>query len=207
MHAWDGGYHYHDAEGLGDEVDSEQKYGKRILELFRDFGITGGRSIAVHCIHVDDREKDILKSTNTAVVHNPESNMGNAVGCSPVLDLYARGILLGLGTDGFVSDMLQSYKIANALHKHHNQHPSVAWGEIPSMLFDNNATIAQRYFPTPTGQLKAGCAGDVIISDYLPPTELTDKNINGHLLFGTTGRSVVTTVANGKVLMKDRKLT
>ena len=32
-------------------------------------------------------------------------------------------------------------------------------------------------------------------------------NVNGHILFGMTGRSVVTTVANGKVLMKDRRLT
>jgi hypothetical protein len=42
--------------------------------------------------------------------------------------------------------------------------------------------------------------------DYMPPTSISEKNINGHLLFGTSGRNVVTTIANGKVLMKDRKL-
>ena len=42
--------------------------------------------------------------------------------------------------------------------------------------------------------------------DYMPPTEMNEKNINGHLLFGASGRNVVTTIANGKVLMKDRKL-
>ena len=31
-------------------------------------------------------------------------------------------------------------------------------------------------------------------------------NINSHVVFGMTGRDVVTTVANGKVLMKDREL-
>jgi len=31
-------------------------------------------------------------------------------------------------------------------------------------------------------------------------------NVNGHLLFGTTGHDVVTTVCNGKVLMKDREV-
>ncbi len=203
----DAGYHVHVAEGPGDEVDSEKRYGKRIVERFHDYGLTGDKAIFVHCIHINDAEKDILKNTGTAVVHNPESNMGNAVGCSPVLDMYQRGILLGLGTDGFVSDMLQAFKMANALQKHHNQHPSVAWGEIPAMLFDNNRVIAQRYFPTPTGMLRKNCAADVIISDYQPPTELSDKNINGHLLFGTTGRSVVTTIAGGRVLMEDRHLT
>ncbi len=206
MEPLEAGYHVHVAEGYGDEIDSEKKYGKRILERFRDFGITGPKSIAVHCIHINEGEKEILKETDTAVVHNPESNMGNAVGCSPVLDMYARGILLGLGTDGYVSDMLQSYKMANALQKHHNRHPNVAWTEIPGMLFENNAEIAARYFGVPVGRLAPGYSGDVIISDYVPPTELTDKNINGHLLFGTNGRSITTTIARGRILMEKRTL-
>ena len=50
------------------------------------------------------------------------------------------------------------------------------------------------------------CSADVIISDYVPPTPLTDANVNGHLLFGASGRSVVTTIARGKVLMENRVL-
>ena len=48
---------------------------------------------------------------------------------------------------------------------------------------------------------------DVIIVDYDPLTPLTATNINSHLLFGVTGHDVVTTVANGEVVMKDRRLT
>lgn len=200
------GFHVHVAEGPADEVDSEKKYGKRILERFQDYGLLGDRSIAVHCIHLNDREIDILKETGTAVVHNPESNMGNAVGVTPVLKMCERGLLIGLGTDGYVSDMLQSYKMANALQKHAAQHPNVAWGEVPTMLFENNQVIAERCFGVPIGRLAKGCSADVIISDYAPPTALSDVNINGHLLFGASGRSVVTTVARGKILMEDRKL-
>ena len=47
----------------------------------------------------------------------------------------------------------------------------------------------------------------MIIVDYDPLTPLNAGNINGHLVFGVTGHDVVTTVANGKVLMKDRRLT
>ena len=200
------GYHVHVAEGPGDEPDSEEKYGKRIIERFRDFGVTGDRSIAVHCIHVNEAEKEILRESGTAVVHNPESNMGNAVGCCPVLDMFGKGVLLGLGTDGYVSDMLQSYKMANALHKHANGHPNCAWSELPAMLFENNAVIAERCFGTPIGRLAPGYSADVIVSDYLPPTELSDKNINGHLLFGVGGRSVTATVARGAVLMENRSV-
>ena len=200
------GFHVHVAEGPADELDSEKKYGKRILERFNEYGLLGDKSIAVHCIHLNDREIEILKETGTAVVHNPESNMGNAVGVTPVLKMCERGLLIGLGTDGYVSDMLQSYKMANALQKHAARHPNVAWGEIPTMLFENNLAIAGRYFKTPVGRLTKGYSADVIISDYAPPTSLSDVNINGHLLFGASGRSVVTTVARGKVLMENRKL-
>lgn len=47
----------------------------------------------------------------------------------------------------------------------------------------------------------------MIVVDYIAPTHLDENNINGHILFGMTGRDVVTTIANGKVLMKDREVT
>ncbi len=203
----DTGYHVHVAEGSADEEDSLKKYGKRIVERFRDFDITSEKSIFVHCIHIDDNEKKIIKETGTAVVHNPESNMGNAVGAANVIGMISDGLLLGLGTDGYVCDMLQSYRLGNALCKHSVGHPNVGWGELPAMLFENNINIAERCFPVKTGRLAEGYAADVIIMDYMPPSPLSDKNINGHLLFGSSGRNVVTTIANGKVLMKDRKLT
>jgi putative selenium metabolism protein SsnA len=199
------GVHVHVAEGPEDEPDSERKYGMRILERFRKFGLLGKRSIAVHCIHVNEAEREILAETGTAAVHNPESNMGNAVGTAPVPAMLDRGILVGLGTDGYVSDMLRSYSLANALRKHASGNPD-AGGEIPRMLFENNGTIADRYFVLPRGRLAPGCSADVAVLDYRPPTEISEKNVNGHLLFGPGAGSVVSTVCAGRVLMKDREL-
>lgn len=149
----------------------------------------------------------MIRESGTAVVHNPESNMSNAVGSADVILMVREGVLLGLGTDGYVSDMVQSYRMGNALCKHSNAHPNDGWGELPRMLFENNAAIAEKCFPVKLGKLKEGYAADVIVMDYAPPSPLGGGNINGHLLFGASGRSVVTTIANGKVLMKDRKLT
>lgn len=102
--------------------------------------------------------------------------------------------------------MLESYKVANILHKHHLCDPNAAWGEVPAMLFENNARIANRYFKAPLGVLKEGAAADVIVMDYIPPTYMGPENLNGHILFGMQGHDVVTTIANGKVLMKDRQV-
>ena len=46
--------------------------------------ILGPKTILGHCIHVNDREMNIIRESDTMVVNNPESNMGDAVGCSPV---------------------------------------------------------------------------------------------------------------------------
>ena len=201
------GYHIHVAEGIEDLHDCLKKYGKRIVDRLMDCNILGEKTLLGHCIYINPHEMELIKDTNTMVVHNPESNMGNACGCPPTMELVHRGILTGLGTDGYTHDMTESYKVANVLHKHHLCDANAAWGEVPKMLFENNAAIANRYFKAPLGVLKEGAAADVIVVDYIAPTHLDENNINGHILFGMTGRDVVTTIANGKVLMKDREVT
>ena len=201
------GYHIHVAEGIEDLHHCLKHYGKRIVDRLMDHGILGEKTLLGHCIYINSHEMDLIKETDTMVVHNPESNMGNACGCPPTMELVHRGILTGLGTDGYTHDMTESWKVANILNKHHLCDPNAAWGEVPQMLFESNAKIAGRYFTPELGVLKEGAAGDVIIVAYDPLTPLTADNINSHLLFGVTGHDVVTTVANGEVLMKDRRLT
>lgn len=200
------GFHIHVAEGMDDVYDSLKKYHKRLINRLFDNDILGEKTICGHCIHVNGLEMDILKQTNTMVVHNPESNMGNAVGCPPTMEMVHRGIVTGLGTDGYTNDMYESMKVANVLHKHNLCDPNAAWSEVPQMLFYGNPAIGARYFQHKLGVLEEGAAADVIVSDYDPLTPLTADNINGHTLFGLTGRSIVTTIINGKVRMKDREL-
>lgn len=200
------GYHIHVAEGILDVTEALQKHGKRPVFRLHDFGITGEKSIFGHCTHVSESEMELIRETDTMVVHNPESNMGNAIGCPPVLKMFEKGILIGLGTDGYTNDMIESYKVANILHKHELCDPTVAWREIPSMLFENNAKIAARFFKRPIGILKAGAHADVVVLDYEPLTPMNSNNINAHILFGMNGGMTRTTVIGGEVKMLDRSL-
>ncbi len=201
------GYHIHVSEGMNDVYDSLQNYGRRPVQRLQDHGILGPKTILGHCIHVNTAEMDIIKATDTMCVNNPESNMGNAVGISPVLQLYAKGILIGLGTDAYTNDMLESIKVALCSQRHNACLPNVGWCEVTDMLFKNNAKMAARCGFPELGVLKAGSAADVIVMDYKPFTPFSDANIDGHMLFGMTGRQCQTTMVNGKILMKDRVLT
>ena len=199
------GFHVHTAEGPADAAHCPATYGKRIVRRFYDHGILGAKSIAVHCVHVDEDEIALLAETDTAVVHNPESNMGNAVGCANVPKLLQAGILVGLGTDAYTQDMFESLKVANILHKHQAGDPSATGGEIQGMLLRNNPAIAGRQFETPIGRLTPGYAADLVVVDYIPNTPLDSVNYTGHMTFGFSGAMVSGTIIAGRTVYWDRQ--
>ena len=203
MDGIDAGYHIHVSEGIEDLKNSLICSGKRTVERLFDYGILGEKTIASHCIHVNKYELDILKETNTSVVNNPESNMANAVGVAPVIKMIDKGIRIGLGTDGYTNDMFESMKVENIINKHNLCNSNVGFMETAKMIF-NNKEIASKYYNKPLGVLEEGAYADVIVVDYNPMTPMDKNNYFGHILFGVSGRSVDTTVINGKVVMKDR---
>jgi putative selenium metabolism protein SsnA len=200
------GCHIHVAEDAADRDDSLAKYHLPTVKRLDKFGLTGEKSIFVHCVHIDDGEMDILAGTKTAVVHNPESNMNNAVGVTPLLKLLKKGVLVGLGTDGMGSDMLVQMRCAYLLHRLANHDPRVAFMEAPQLLLQNNAAIAGRQFGLQLGEIAKGRPADLAILDYQPPTPLNDANFLGHLIFGLVDATVDTTVCRGKILMKGKKI-
>lgn len=200
------GFHFHAAEAASDEEANLEKYGLRVLERLHRKGALGPKSLAIHCVHINEKEMDLLKKTGTAAVHNPESNMNNAVGVAPVLKMMARGVEVGLGTDAMTSNMCKEVQLANILQHLAEMDPRVAFCESCQLLLENNPRIASRFFGLEIGALKRGAAGDVIVVDYLPPTPMTEANFLGHFLFGVCESPVRTTVVDGKVLMRDGEL-
>lgn len=200
------GYHIHIAEGEYDNLHAQKKYGCSVVERLYKKGILGEKTIAGHCIHISDHDMELLKETNTTVIHNPESNMGNAVGAPNVLKMFDKGIRVGLGSDGFTNDMLESVKVAHVLQKHNSKNPDRGFGEATQMLFENNSKLASELFGVPLGVLEEGAVADMILVDYHPYTPMNAENIDGHMIFGVSGALTDTTIINGKIRMKNRKI-
>ena len=198
------GFHIHVSEGMNDVWDSLQNYGCRPVERLLNNGILGPKTLLGHCIHLSGSEMDMIRETQTMAVNNPESNMGNAVGCAPVLQMLDRGITVGMGTDAYTHDMLESLKVFLIIQRHNAQMPNVAFGEALQLLLSNNPKICSKYFEKPLGVLKEGAAADVIVMDYKPFTPIDENNLGGHMIFGLMGKNCRTTIINGKVLYKDR---
>jgi putative selenium metabolism protein SsnA len=200
------GCHVHVAEDRSDEEDSRNKYGMPVVHRLDKFGASGPKSLFIHCVHIDEEEMDLIAATGTGVVHNPESNMNNAVGVTPLFKLLKKNILVGLGSDGMSSDMLSQMRAAYLLHRLASSDPRVAFLEAPKLLLENNPDIVKRQFGIRVGEIAEGRPADLAILDYHPPTVLSETNFLGHLIFGLVDATVDTTVCRGRILMQGKKI-
>ncbi len=207
------GFHIHVAEDASDELDSMTKYGQRAVERLMSEHILGPRSLAAHCVHVNSGEIASLAETRTQSVHNPRSNMNNAVGRAPVEEMLAAGVNVGLGNDGFSMNMMQEMKAAYLLHKLSAADPRAMPGDLVlQMEFARNARIVESVFSPfaadfpRVGELSVGAAADLVLLDYCPPTPLTSENFPWHLLFGIDAQHVNSTMVAGRWLMRDRQV-
>jgi len=185
------GVHIHVAEGPEDETRCEIEHGVRVVERLDRFGLLRPQSILAHCLHLTEEEKDLVRERDVVVVHNPRSNMNNAVGTFDLDGFLRRGILTGLGTDGLGANLFAELFTAGILQKHVRGDPLAGgFDQLESLLFRNNARIAERLFHQPFGQLAPGVPADVILLDYTAPTPLSRETILGHLLFGAAVHTV-----------------
>ena len=202
------GFHVHVAEDKADQDDSLRKSGKRVVHRLHGAGILGPRSIAVHCVDVDESEIEVLAETGMWVTHQPRSNMNNGVGVAAVEAMVGAGVHVGLGNDGFSNQMFAEMKAAYLVHKVWQRDPRAMPGDLVMRLaYANNAQLARVLWPDlRLGELCEGAAADLVFLDYHPTTPLTAGNLPWHLLFGVEASAVTATVCAGRVLMRDRRL-
>ena len=204
----DAGIHIHVAEGPEDEVQCEVQHGMRVVERLDRFGLLRPRSILAHCLHINETEKDLIAERDAIVVHNPRSNMNNAVGTFDLMGFLDRGITTGLGTDGLGANMLAELFTVGILQKHAAGNPLAgSFDALYGLLFANNPAIARRLLGVDVGQLTVGAPADFVLLDYEPPTPLEAGNALGHLLFGTAVHSmrVTDSFVAGRPILRDSR--
>lgn len=202
------GFHVHVAEHEADEDDSQRRSGKRVVERLHEYGVWGDRTIAAHCVHINEHERQILWDSGTWISHQPRSNMNNAVGAMAFDDMVGHGMRVCLGNDGFSNNMWAEWKAAYLLHKVAHRDPRRANGaDVAQVATDHNARLVERFFPgIRLGEISTGAAADLILVDYHPFTPLTEGNVPWHILFGFEASMVTTTIVAGRVLKRDGQL-
>jgi len=182
-HELGAGFHLHVVEHKAELTKFvAQHNGLGVVEFLEEAGILGPHTIAAHTVHITPADADRFARTSTYTVHNPKSNMGNGVGVSPVRMLLQAGVPACLGSDGYY-DMPQQMLTAPLLQNLGQGNPSAfGGGDVLRMVYGNNAALAERTFGLPFGRLATGCAADLLVIPYDPPTPVHAGNLGGHVL-------------------------
>jgi cytosine/adenosine deaminase-related metal-dependent hydrolase len=170
-----------------------------------DRGILDDHSLAAHCVHVSAADFAALARLQINVVHNPQSNCNNAVGVARLLEMFRRGVLVGLGSDGYTPRMWEEFKAAFHLQKVRERDPRVAYAEAYAAALLNNRTIARKVWGWEIGRIEAGARADLLLVDYFPPTPLDSNNLFGHFLFGIANAPVDSLLVNGRFVVRNKE--
>jgi len=198
----------HVAETLAEIEEIHEKYGKTPVGHLDSLGMLGPHLVADHCVHLDRQDLDLLRDHGVKVIHNPESNMKLASGIAPVPDMIARGITVGLGTDGCASnnnlDLFTEMDTAAKLHKVHSMDPTV----MDAVTVFRMATIEGARalgLEQDIGSLEVGKKADIIILDTHKPHLIPLFNPFSHIVYAARGNDVSHTIINGRIVMEEQR--
>lgn len=199
----------HVAETLSEVAQVKKSYGKTPIEYLDSLHLLGPHLIADHAVHLNEGEIGRIAENGVKIIHNPESNMKLASGIAPIPELQARGVTVGIGTDGCASnnnlDLFTEMDMAAKLHKVKAMDPTV----MDAVTVLRMATIEGARalgLADITGSLEKGKRADVIIVDTKKPHLTPMYNPFSHLVYSARGNDVSHSIINGRLVMEDRKL-
>jgi 5-methylthioadenosine/S-adenosylhomocysteine deaminase len=194
-----------------EEIDIvRDKHGKAPLDFLTDLGVMDSGTIAVHCNWLTPDDIETIASSRAKIAHTPESNMKLASGITPVPALMKAGVPVGLGTDGCASnndlDMFREMDTAAKVHKLVTADPTVMDAKtVVTMATREGARVLG--LDTWIGTIEPGKLADIIIVDMNKPHLTPLYNVYSNLVYAACGADVATTIINGRVVMRDRRLT
>ncbi len=197
----------HTSEGLIDVYHNIERYDKRTVERLFDLGILGSDVVLAHCVHVNQDELELIRGSGATVAHNPMSNMNNAVGVSPVREMYELGIPVCLGNDGFIFDAIENIRTAYLIHKVHHLDTRVT---TPQQVIEM-ATIngAQVYgLADKLGSIEVGKQADLVMLHPNPRvTPILPGGVYGYIVYGCTAHDVEHVFVNGSQVVENHQVT
>lgn len=172
-------------------------------------GLLDESTVAVHAVWLDPEEQDLLAERGVKVSHCPESNLKLAAGVAPIPELLARGVAVGLGTDGAASnnnlDLWGEMSLAARLHKVWRGDPTLLPAAQTVALATCQGAIVLGLGDR-IGTLTPGKDADLIVVELDRPhlTPLYDPFSN--LVYAVRAADVRHVMVAGRWLMKDRHL-
>ncbi len=189
-----------------DNLLMRKRHGKDAIAYLHEIGFLGPDFLAIHCVVMTDPEIELLAEHDVKVAYNPVSNMYLGSGIAPMAKMAEAGITVSIGVDGAGSnnsqDMLESLKMAALLQK-------VGAGEASVIDAQTVLDWATRGaakvlgLSTEIGSLEVGKKADMFVLSRNSAKIVPAHDPVATLVYSSGEENVTTTIADGKILMKD----
>lgn len=199
----------HVAETLTESQLIHKRYGVTPVELLNSSGVLDSSFVAVHCVHLTDRDVEIFRDSQVSIVHCPESNMKLASGHARIKNLLDNGLTVGLGTDGAASnnnlDLFEEMRSASLLGKLVSKNPeAVNAAETLTMATIGGARVLG--LDDVIGTLSPGKQADIVVVDLSQPHLQPLYNPVSQLVYCARGSDVRDVIVAGKQIVRNRRL-
>ena len=189
---------------------SLENFGMRPIARLQRLGLLSPGLIGVNMIHLTEEEIELTGNQGCNVAHCPSSNLKLANGYSPVSALLRQGVNVGLGTDGAASnnrlDMFGEMRLTALLAKGQSNRAD----ELPAYQALQMATLNGAKalgLGDRIGSLVKGKMADITAVDFSAPELSPCYDPVSHLVY-SAGREHVSHVwVDGKILVKEGRLT
>jgi len=194
------------------ETDTEvenciRQYGTTPVRHLENLGVLTDRTLAAHCVQIDDEEISLLAERSVRVSHCIESNMKLASGIAPVPKLLEHGVQVSIGTDGSASnndvDMFGEMNSVAKTHKAIILDPTVMDAETTLRAATLGGAIAL-HAETSIGTLVPGKKADLIVLNLNQPHLIPLYNLPSQLVYAARGGDVIHSIINGRIVMENR---
>jgi 5-methylthioadenosine/S-adenosylhomocysteine deaminase len=199
----------HLAETKKENDDELAKRHTTPTQTLESLGVFGGRTVAAHCVWVNEADMAILKARGVGVAHCPSSNMKLASGVAPVVRMLALGIHVGLGPDGPASnndlDMFEEMDLAAKLQKVSRLDPQA----LPAAVALDMATIGGARvlgLEKEIGSLETGKRADMIMVRLDRPNAVPLYHAVSQMVYALKADDVRDVMVNGKPVVRDAKI-
>lgn len=198
------GINIHLSETEDEVKNCIDKYGMSPIKLADKAGLLNEKTIAAHCVVVDEEDMEVLKEKKVNVVHNPGSNMKLASGIAPIKVMADMGINIALGTDGASSnnnlDMLEEMRMATYLQKVITKDPTAL--PVDQVLRMATVNGAKALGFDNTGEIREGMAADLIIINTQKPWYYPKHNVKPAIVYSGNSSDVEFVIIDGHIVME-----
>lgn len=196
--------HMHMSESVFEPEWCLDKYGKRTVEVYEDFGYLDDNVLASQGVQLTEKEIDLVAKRGVRIVHMPLSNCEVGGGFAPIPEYLDKGVTVGIGSDGYVNNFFEVMRGAFLVHKANKQDPQVMPADAVYRMATSMGADAIRR--SDLGRLREGAKADIITIDIDSPTPINEHNVYDQLILFRNPNNVCHVMIDGKLVKEDYQI-